>query len=148
MSRPPLLLVYLFGLAILLPGHALLADPAASGQTVDPFTHCARTGTMDAPKPDAAHPGTYWRCMGGAVYVCEVGANIPCDSKADRATHNAGADSYCRENRDAAAVPAYAAGHETIYEWHCKAGLAVRGRPSARLDRRGFRVDFWHRISK
>jgi hypothetical protein len=140
--------VYLFGLAILLPGPALPADSTASGQSLHRFAYCARVGTMDTPTRNKARPGSYWRCMDGAVYVCEVGANIPCDSKADRATHNAGADNYCRESRDATTVPAYATGHQTIYEWHCAAGLAVRGRPTAKLDRRGFRTDFWHRISK
>jgi hypothetical protein len=84
--------------------------------------------------------------MNRAVYACAVGANIQCDAKADRRRRNAGAEIYCRDNPDAAVVPAYATGHATIYDWHCAAGHAVPGKPTAELDRRGYRVDFWHRV--
>jgi len=128
-----------------LVGKPGFADSPGVSEATDIFAYCAGVGTADKPVLDTAHPGNYWRCMDGAVYICTVGANIPCDTKADRAKHNVGADSYCRENPDAAIVPAYATGHRTIYEWRCKRGVAAPGRFIARLDRRGFRTDLWRR---
>ena len=89
----------------------------------------------------------FWRCMDGAVFVCAIGANIPCRSKADRSRRNVGAEAFCRETGNADFVPAYAAGHGTIYEWRCVSGAAVRGKAIAQLDRRGFQRDFWHRLA-
>jgi hypothetical protein len=88
----------------------------------------------------------FWRCMDGEVYVCARGANIPCDAKADRATLNRGAANYCRENPNAAEVPAYAVGHRTVYLWKCVAGRAERGPNVGATDRRDFRTDFWHLV--
>jgi hypothetical protein len=136
----------------------------------DPFAYCAAARNIDTPvggaspipaalkpyvagalglSPDSAMtPGNYyWRCMSGAVYVCAVGANIPCGAKADRARRNLGAEYYCRENRDAIFVPAYASGRASIYSWSCSAGQAVPGKSLAKIDKRGFRVDFWYRVN-
>jgi hypothetical protein len=98
---------------------------------------------------DAVLPldGVYWRCMDRAVYACAVGANIPCDAKADHARRNPGAETFCRENPDAVMVPAAATGHATIYDWRCSGGHAVRGKQIFKLDRRGYQTAFWHRVS-
>jgi hypothetical protein len=144
-------------------GNSARAAPAMS----DPFDYCARIGTIDEPAGGASPvpvalmpwiriPGwaevsaqaLYWRCMDGEVYVCAVGANLPCAGKADRAKFNAGAESFCRENRNAAAVPAYATGHNSIYSWSCVDGAAVRGKRVVKLDRRGYDVNIWHRVSR
>jgi hypothetical protein len=137
----------------------------------DPFAYCAAIHNIDipiggaSPVPGALKPylaralglpansamvpeSYYWRCMSGAVYVCAIGANIPCDAKADRARRNMGAEHYCRENPGATFVPAYATGHASIYSWSCSAGDAVPGRRMAKVDHRGFRVDFWYRVSQ
>jgi hypothetical protein len=89
-----------------------------------------------------------WRCMDSRVYVCARGANIPCESKADRSKFNRGAANYCRENPNAADVPAYATGHNTVYFWKCAAGQAKRGQTVSATDRRGFRTDLWYLIEK
>jgi hypothetical protein len=146
------------------------AEPAAAGPS-DPFAYCAAMGNIDMPAggatpiPAALTPylasalglparstiaaeGYYWRCMSGAVYVCAVGANIPCDARADRAKRNTGAEHYCRENPDASFVPAYATGHASLYAWSCSAGKPVAGKPMSKLDHRGYRIDFWHRVSR
>lgn len=155
-------------------GRPALATDSRMG-VADPFAYCERVRTDDrisgagsttseaaakilAPYvrsafglPAAAAPpagSVFWRCMQGRVYVCIVGANLPCASKADRAKRNPGADAYCRENPDASDVPAFATGHETIYSWRCAAGKAQRGAPIADLDERGFRRDLWHGIAK
>jgi hypothetical protein len=141
------------------------ADLAGAAAIADPFATCRANVTRD--KPQALPPslkgraaaalgpahdanlsvGYFWRCMGGAVYVCVVGANIPCESKADRARRNAGAAAYCHDNKDADGVPAYATGHATIYAWRCVSGAAIRGKAVAKLDPRGYRTDIWHRLS-
>jgi hypothetical protein len=160
-------LAVLLSLSELLCGtvDALPTDPPLKSAISDPLEYCTTAGTRDNVRelprnlrkaaaaslglpPAAADSGGYfWRCMGGAVYVCAVGANIPCQSKADGAHRNAGAVTFCREKRDAEFVPAYATGHRTIYEWRCVSGAAVRGKVVARLDSRGFQVDFWHRLT-
>jgi hypothetical protein len=126
---------------------AFPAESAVRAASADLVAHCKSVGTSDMvrPLPDAA--GSFWRCMDGLVFVCAVGANIPCQSKADVSRRNSGAEAFCRENPNAQIVPAYATGHRTIYAWRCVAGAAVRGRPVLRLDRRGFQADFWHRLT-
>ncbi len=168
---PRMRLLTLYALVLL----ATFADgrPAMANSlpavAADPFGYCARIGTIDTPAggaspvPPSLEPRVraalhlaadapfkpsmfYWRCMQGAVYVCDTGANIPCETKANRAHHNAGAEEFCRTHTDLASVPAFATGHATVYAWSCVAGHAVRGKVLAPLDRRGYRSDFWHRI--
>ena len=149
--------------------HCFAADIVATAPS-DPFAYCAAIRNIDAPLggsspiPAALKPYVdgalglaadfavapekyYWRCMSGAVYICAVGANIPCGVKANRATRNLGAEHYCHENPDARSVPAYAVGHASIYSWSCSAGQAQPGKRLAKIDKRGFRVDFWHRLN-
>jgi hypothetical protein len=146
--------------------------PSAFTGSDDPFTYCARVGTTDSPAagtgpspapaslepflpaalgtpPDANFPpgSVYWRCMDRWVYVCAVGANLVCDRKPDRAKTNPGAESYCRDHPDAAEVPAYAAGHNSAYDWHCVAGRSSRGKLAGKLDHRGFSKNIWHKVS-
>ena len=150
---------------------AAIDNSGAPLDTEDPFAYCLRVGTIDEPMGGASPvpaalmqslraaiglsanaPLTprsyYWRCMNRAVFVCAVGANIPCDTKADRAKRNLGADNYCRENPNAAFVPDYATGHRTIYEWSCAGRISLRGKRLVKLDARGYRIDFWHRVTR
>jgi len=154
-------------------GASAASEPPRFTDAIDPFSYCADIRTTDSPAggtgpspvPRALEPylpaalglptgaaiaagSAYWRCMDRMVYVCVTGANLVCDRKADRATTNAGADSFCRDNPEAAAVPAYATGHDSVYTWHCRAGRSLHGEPSVALDRRGFRIDIWHKISR
>jgi hypothetical protein len=121
------------------------ASSAASAKILEPYLRAALELPAGAPLPVGS---VFWRCMHGKVYVCAVGANLPCGSKADRAQRNSGAETYCRENPAATDIPAFATGHATIYSWRCTAGKAVRGAPVADLDRRGFRRDLWHVVNK
>jgi len=148
-------------------GGAQGVEPTPTSES--PFSFCGHVGTADrlgesdgagvaalAPYlQDALHLSAdafvapneiVWRCMDGKVYACMRGANIPCDSKADRSKFNRGAANYCRENPNAADVPAYAIGHNTVYLWKCVAGKAKRGKTVIATDRRGFRTDFWYLI--
>ncbi len=161
--------------AAILIACCLAAPAAAAGlkQGEDPFAYCAVHGTIDEPSgsfrpnpvPAALVPlipkamglsagtplppaGLYWRCMDKAVWVCSVGANLPCAAKADRSATNAGAENWCRENRNSDFVPAFAAGHETLYNWSCRDGQAIRGKANGTVDRRGYRSDIWYRVDK
>jgi len=170
MRRPALPTLCLIIFAVQCVGVAAVADnSSAPPGLVDPFGYCNRVGTIDepfgggSPVPEvlmqyvraaiglsADAPLTphsyYWRCMDRAVFICAIGANIPCNTKADRAERNAGADNYCHENQNAESVPAYATGHNGIYEWSCRGGKPVRWKLFAKLDRRGYRAEFWHRV--
>lgn len=121
------------------------ASTEASAKILEPYLRV----TLGLPVETALPAGNvFWRCMQGKVYVCVVGANLPCGSKADRAKRNPGAETYCRDNPATTDVPAFATGHQTIYSWRCTAGKALRSAPIAGLDSRGFRRDIWHVVSK
>jgi hypothetical protein len=114
----------------------------------DPFAYCDNVGAID--QPDARYTGekvpdriiqgyikaagltgttepmdmlrqaTVWRCMNKQVYVCNFGANLPCNSKAntDKSPTQAMTD-YCKDNPDSDFIPMSVTGHSTIYSWHC-----------------------------
>ena len=86
--------------------------------------------------------------MNGAVYVCAIGANLPCCAKAERRKRNIGAEKYCQGNPAASVIPAYATGHGGIYDWSCSLGTAVRGKRIVELDSRGYRIDIWQQVSR
>jgi hypothetical protein len=139
MMRWSLLLGCLAFVASLGVGNGSVAANIAATANSDPFAYCSHIGSIDKPaggaspirialKPylgralgppadvELTRKSYYWRCMDGRVYVCAIGAYIPCGAKADRAKRNLGADKYCQENREAAFVPAYATGHHSIYD--------------------------------
>jgi hypothetical protein len=169
MTRPLPTIAWLTVLVILVVDLTTAAGGTWSAPIADPFAYCARLGTIDTPNGGASPVPTalmpllrttlglseeapltpqsyYWRCMDGGVYVCAIGANRPCASRADRTTHNTGADNYCRENLDTEFVPAYATGHNTVYEWSCAGGRAVPGKRAIKADGRGYPAEFWYRV--
>jgi hypothetical protein len=157
---------------LLLP---LAAEARASETFDDPFAYCRAVGTIDAPDarwtgpavprpiaeglrrafdlPDSAplepfERGTSWRCMDGAVYACNVGANLPCSEKADTSrTPSPAIAGFCRGQPDAEIVPAYVTGRATVYAWSCRGGTAVVEREVDSADARGFLSGVWHRIA-
>jgi hypothetical protein len=141
----------------------------------DPFAYCAAVGTVDAPDARYDGPplppsiaeglrrafgapvdaplevftrGSSWRCMDGAVWACAVGANLPCQARADtsRAPSQPVAD-FCRQNPSADVVPAYVTGRETVYAWRCVQGVPSIVRQVDAPDARGFLSNVWHRIA-
>jgi hypothetical protein len=141
----------------------------------DPFAYCAALGTIDAPDsrytgpkvPEAVARGlkkafggpadaplepflhnTFWRCMDGQVYACTVGANLPCQERADvtrRPTQ--GMTTFCQNNPDAEVIPAFVTGHATVYEWQCTGGVPEVVRQAAQPDAQGFLSNIWYAIS-
>lgn len=147
--------------------------PTQAGSFTDPFAYCAAVGTIDTPDsrfngphmPDVLAQGlkkasgaaadapiemfttgAYWRCMDGKVYACTVGANLPCDSKAntDKAPTQAEND-FCQAN-PTADIPAYVTGHESIYAWTCKAGKPEIDQQVFHVDKQGFISEIWYAI--
>jgi hypothetical protein len=88
---------------------------------------------------------TVYRCLDGHVLVCTAGANLPC-GKANTSRTSAGAAEWCRSNPNADFVPAFATGHDTIYQWRCRSGVPdIVGQTSA-VDPRGFVADYWKQL--
>lgn len=139
------------------------------------FAYCRSIGTID--RPDARYTGrrpppaviaglmkvfgappaasrsyaftrsTSWRCMGGHVYACTVGANLPCQSPANTRRNATGAENrYCAAHPNSDFIPMSVTGHDTIYAWHCKGRQAVAGKQVSRVDARGYIADIWYRI--
>lgn len=140
----------------------------------DPFAYCAVVGTID--QPDARYIGprmpevvaqglrrasgasddapldvfvqnSFWRCLAGKVYACTVGANLPCESKANTSSTPSQAENdFCTENLSSDFIPAYITGHDTIYTWTCKDGQAVAGEQVFHVDPQGFIQEIWYPI--
>jgi hypothetical protein len=141
----------------------------------DPFAYCAALGTIDA--PDSRYTGpkvpavvaqglkkafgapadaplepflhnTFWRCMDGQVYACTVGANLPCQERADASRRpTPGMTDFCRDNPHAEVIPAFVTGRATVYEWKCTNGVPEVVRQFAQPDAQGFVSHIWHAIS-
>ena len=154
-----------------------VAAPKLTAETyTDPFAYCAAVGTVDAPDarytgtavPDAIISGyknaagltdsselldvfketTIWRCMDGVVMVCNFGANLPCDAKANTDTTPTQAmQDYCAQNSNADFIPMSVTGHETIYSWACDWENAVAGEAFDRPDAAGFLSRIWYEIA-
>jgi hypothetical protein len=126
-----------------------------------PAAVCARLGTDDSQRPVPAtltaevnrlfaaqmpptvvEKTTVFRCFGGHVLVCTTGANLPC-GKANVSRANSGATAWCREHPDAASIPTFATGHDTIYEWRCHGENAEVFRQTSQVDARGFVARYW-----
>jgi hypothetical protein len=150
--------------------------PTTQGSSYsDPFSYCAAVGTIDTPDsrysgpamPDAIAQGlktasgasadvpleifkngSYWRCMGAKVYACFVGANLPCDSKAnmDKTPTSAEAD-YCKSNPNSDFIPAAVTGHDTIYAWRCNQDTPVIDKQVFHVDSQGYIQEIWYQIS-
>lgn len=150
------------------------AADASAGQT-DPFAYCTAVGTIDAPdarytgppvppsiarglqkafgvapsEPLAAFErGTSWRCMDGAVYACNVGANLPCEAKPDADPKpTQGMREYCASNAGSDFIPMFVTGHDSLFSWSCAGSEPKRGERTWTLDARGFVASIWHRIA-
>ncbi len=157
------------------PVKATAATPTQPARYTDPFAYCAAVGTVDTPDeryagpkvPDTVARGimkatnaspnapldvfvenSFWRCMDGQVYGCTVGANLPCQAKADtNRTPTAGEIEFCRTNPNSDFIPAAVTGRETVYEWRCTSGRPDIVRQVLQPDRRGFISNFWYAIS-
>jgi hypothetical protein len=134
----------------------------ASTADQNPRQYCAQVGNDDQPRP--APPalaasirrlfgigGTYalettsYRCAGGHVMLCTVGANLPC-GKADFATTLPAATEWCRTNPNSDFIPMVVTGHDTAYVWRCVGGIAKPGEKIGPVDARGFFSNNWKEL--
>jgi hypothetical protein len=141
----------------------------------DPFAYCAVHGRIDAPDsrytgpkvPEVVAQGlkkafgapadaplgpflrnTFWRCMDGQVYACTVGANLPCQERADVSRQpTPGMTDFCKNNPHAEVIPAVATGRATVYEWTRPNDMPEVVRQFAQPDARGFLSNIWYAIS-
>ena len=99
----------------------------------------------EASKMALENPGfVSWRCMDKKVWTCSVGANVPCDSKADSSRKpNDGMKTFCKSEPNADFIPAVAAGRTTIYEWRCKSGKPKIVSQATPVDARGYPAVYW-----
>lgn len=116
-------------------------DPALRARTAAAFKKLF-PNAKGVPDEGSWATQAQYRCMNGKVMVCFVGANLPCirmNAKRD----NPGADLFCRDNPDAANIPAYAIGHDSIHAYRCRNGKAEVTGTTRQLDQRGFAKDLW-----
>lgn len=138
---------------------------AAPARAASPATYCQQAGTDDTLRPipeslvpaavrlfglshvpaDAVQRGTYYRCYDHHVFVCNLGANLPC-GKADTSRDLAGANQWCAENPDSDFIPMYVTGHDTIYRWRCAGPKAVTTGTLFHVDPRGFVAEMWKKV--
>ncbi len=149
------------------------ADTTAAAST-NPFDYCASVGTEDQPAietedgklppeiiqgmvdqnvisadaPDAILQGAFWRCMDGNVYVCVVGANLPCTEQADMSdTPTPEMNNFCSDNANSDFIPASVTGRATVYSWKCDGTDAVVDQQVFTPDEQGYLSDFWTELT-
>ena len=157
------------------PSRTPSVGTAETPRYTDPFQYCAAVGTIDRPDARYIGPavppsiaaglrrafgapadaplepftrGTSWRCMAGKVYACTVGANLPCDAKADvTTTPSEPIAQFCRQHPDSDVVPMVVTGRATVYEWRCRGGAGVAVRQFAQPDARGYLSNIWFELA-
>lgn len=143
----------------------------------DPWDYCAAIGVVDRPDAKYLGDGTRaviqdalavaerlpqrfadpasrrvaipWRCMGGAVWACDPGANLPCGPAKTSREPSEGMRAFCAESQQRNGVlPAFVSGHDTIFAWSCRDGAPVIDRQVFEVDERGFVARFWYRLDR
>ena len=135
------------------------AQVFASTAVQNPRHYCAQVGNDDQPRPAPpalaaaiqrlfgisgkyALETTSYRCAGGHLMLCAVGANLPC-GKADLAATLPAATEWCRTNPNSDFIPMVVTGHDTAYAWRCVGSIAKSGDKIGPIDARGFFSDNW-----
>ena len=140
----------------------------------DPLNYCKCTGSIDMPDkrykgekiPESMLRGirrsmnlgddvpadyirqtTFWRCMDSKVFICMVGANLPCMEKADMTrTPSEAMLQFCKTNPGQDYIPAYVTGHTTVYEWRCSGKEPFITKQLSKPDARGFLSEIWFEL--
>lgn len=166
----------IFILFILVSAVTACAQVGSQSYT-DPFAYCTAIGTIDAPDarftglalPDVIVQGylkannldlslavdenftkmTSWRCMDSKVYACNVGANLPCASKAnlDKIPTQPMTD-FCKQNPGSDFIPAVVTGRETVYNWVCDKEVPLAKEQLSQADTAGFIANIWYEVKK
>ncbi len=150
------------GCLVLLASIMSGAQLSASAAEQSPRQYCAQIGNDDEVRPVTASLAgaikrlfgisgkyaletTYYRCAGGHVMLCAVGANLSC-GKADMSTTLPGVNEWCRSNPNSNFIPMAVTGHDTAYSWHCVGGVATPGEKVGTIDARGFLSENWKEL--
>jgi hypothetical protein len=112
------------------------APPALAG-AIQHFFHLREKNSYET---------TQYRCAGGKVLLCNIGANLPC-GKANTSTDLPGANDWCKANPKSDFIPMFVTGHDTIYAWHCEGDIAKPGKKVGSVDQRGFFEDYWKELN-
>ena len=153
-------------------GRLLKLTPPELAPIQDPVAYCAETGDSDVvsrdrtggafpdslatamveqglisdDEPAQARQASQWRCMGGNVWVCPVGANLPCGEKADLSREpTAAMTDFCKQN-PGAGMPAYVTGRATIFSWTCDGATPAIENQAFTADAAGYLSEFWHEV--
>lgn len=156
-------------------GTALLAAAcctscAENPTATDPFAWCEHQGTTEAKiggqftpllaeamvaqglvsadAPAQVQEANAWRCMDGSVWVCPLGANLPCAEKADLSREPTPAMSAWCNDSPGAAIPAYVTGRATVYNWTCDGTNPVIEKQLGTADKAGYLAEFWYRLNR
>jgi hypothetical protein len=141
---------------------ALQFGVAAPAPGQSPRAYCARVGNDDTLRRPPRSLGsaihrlfdirgsdalatTYYRCAGGSVLVCNVGANLPC-GKANTAKTLPAATQWCDTHPNSDFIPMVVTGHDTLYSWRCIGHAAHAGAAVGKLDARGFFQEYWKKL--
>jgi putative hemolysin len=90
-----------------------------------------------------------WRCMTGDVWVCMVGANLPCNERADLSkTPSEKMLEFCQSNPDVDSLPAYVTGRATVYEWTCENAKPIAGNQFVKVDAAGYLANIWYQLEQ
>lgn len=134
----------------------------ASTADQSPRQYCAQIVNDDQPRPAPlalavpiqhlfgisgkyALETTSYRCAGGHVMLCTVGANLSCD-KADTRSTLPPATEWCRTNPNSDFIPMAVTGHDTAYVWRCVGGVAKPSEKVGPIDERGFFSKNWKEL--
>lgn len=163
-------------LGLMLSACSIASSQSAAQETyADPHAYCAAVEKIDVPDarytgpeitdelfkdyliavgldrngdyPDPFRQMTTWRCMDKKVYVCNYGANIPCNSKANTDKNpTQDMNDFCTQYPDEPAIPMSVTGHNVIYSWHC-----VKDKPEildqiSAVDDAGYPANFWQLV--
>lgn len=105
-------------------------------------------GLVSADAPPQFQQANLWRCMDGAVWVCPLGANLPCSEKADLSREPTPAMSDWCNDSPGAAIPAYVTGRATVYSWTCDGTKPVIEKQQGTADKAGYLAEFWYRLNR
>ncbi|WP_234730826.1 hypothetical protein [Acidocella facilis] len=144
-----LLLLSLFALAPRAHAAAFCApgqtDAAARALPAALVPQSVKAFKLHGSPPAMVQKMTLMRCMDGKAYGCFIGANLPC-GPANKATILPAAKPWCDKNPNAAFVPAYISGHDSLYRWRCRNGDPVHVGAPAALDAQGYFKAYWRRL--
>ena len=103
---------------------------------------------ISADAPEAIQQAAQWRCMDGNVWVCVVGANLPCGEKADLSdTPTDAMTEFCQANANADAIPASVTGRATVYSWKCDGETPTVIEQLFTADAQGYLAEFWTELT-